>query len=358
MENDYHTNKLLKGRGAQFNPRNQFSQQERVALHIEGLDEPVERARPTNFYFEYPRKIVNRTDSPDIPLDYSSNPYQGCEHGCVYCYARNTHPYWGFSAGTDFESEIMLKPDAPALLEKELSKESWKVGPIMISGNTDCYQPAEKKYKLTRRMLEVLLKFGNPAGVITKNQLILRDLDILKEMAAKNLVHVMISITTLDEDLRRKLEPRTTTAANRLRTMEVLSNAGVPCGVMTAPIIPGLNSHEIPSIIEAASSAGALTAGMTIVRLNGAVAEVFSDWIKTAYPDRAEKVLNQIAECHGGSLGDSRFKLRMTGQGKIAGMIRDLFRNSVQKFLGDKTMPPYDLNHFRIPESKTQLSLF
>ena len=218
------------------------------------------------------------------------NPYQGCEHGCIYCYARNTHEYWGYSAGLDFERKIIAKPNAPQLMEKQFMNKNWVVSPIMFSGNTDCYQPIERKMKITRQMLEVLLNFRHPAGMITKNDLIIRDIDILQELAKLNLIHVMVSITSLNNDLRLKMEPRTVTAKNRLKVIETLNKAGIPVGVMTAPIIPGLNSDEIPDLIKAAADHGADSAGYTIVRLNGSIAEIFKDWIYKNFPDRAEKV--------------------------------------------------------------------
>ncbi|MFN8144180.1 MAG: PA0069 family radical SAM protein [Bacteroidia bacterium] len=358
MLKDRNTDKLLKGRGAQLNTKNKYLRNELVTEHIEGLDEPLELSHSTQYLLEYPKKMVNRIDSPDIPSDFSMNPYQGCEHGCVYCYARNTHQYWGYSAGLDFESKILVKPEAPKLLEAELRKKSWKPAVIMLSGNTDCYQPAERKWKLTRRMLEVLLNFRNPVSMITKNQLILRDLDLLRELSSMNLVHVAVSITSLDESLRLQLEPRTATAANRLKVIETLSKNDIPTMVMVAPIIPGLNSHEIPAIVEAAANAGARNAGMTIVRLNDAVAEIFTNWIHQAFPDKAEKVLHQIAECHGGKLSDSRFGTRMKGEGKIAESIRQLLHQSVNRFMTDRKIPPYNKSLFRIPSAFGQLNLF
>lgn len=353
------TTNFIEGRGAQFNPDQPFSKLQKVQEHFEGLDEDIQRNPSTQYFFEFPKKIINRVESPDIPTEYSMNPYQGCEHGCVYCYARNTHPYWGWSAGLDFESKIIIKKEAAVLLEQELRKKSWNVGVIMLSGNTDCYQPVERKMKITRSMLEVLLRFRNPVGMITKNSLILRDLDLLRELAALKLVHVMISITTLDEKLRQKLEPRTVTAAKRIEIISELSRAGIPCGVMIAPVIPGLNSHEIPAIAERAAAAGALQAGFTIVRLNKDVETIFSQWMHEAFPDKADKVLHQIAACHGGQPGDQRFGTRMRGEGKLAESIRDLFRNSVRKYFAEKQMPAYDSTLFRIPVSAgDQLSLF
>src|SRR4051812_18037919 len=308
----------FKGRGAQIKTENKFLKAQYVTEHIEGLDEPLLSAPTTQVFYETAKNVVNKVTSPDVGMMYSLNPYQGCEHGCIYCYARNTHAYWGFSAGMDFESKIIVKPNAANILEEEFRKKSWKPTPIMFSGNTDCYQPAERKWKITRSMLEVALDFRNPVSMISKNQLILRDLDILKQLAEMNLVHVMISITSLDEDLRLKLEPRTATAKNRLKVVETLNRNNIPAGIMVAPIIPGLNSHEIPAIVEAAANAGARTAGMTIVRLNDAVGAIFTDWINKAYPDKASKVLKLIAECHGGKLNDSRFGVRMKGEGNVA----------------------------------------
>ncbi len=358
MHNDRNTNDILKGRGAQLNTKNKFSKHKLVTEHIEGLDEPLELNHSTEYFIEHPKKMINKVDSPDLNMSFSMNPYQGCEHGCIYCYARNTHPYWGFSAGLDFETKIVVKPDAAKLLDAEFRKKSWKPASIMFSGNTDCYQPAERKWKITRAMLEVALNFRNPVGMISKNQLILRDMDILKQMAELNLVHVMISITSLDEDLRLKLEPRTATAKNRLKVVETLNANNIPTGVMVAPIIPGLNSHEIPAIVEAAANAGARGAGMTIVRLNDAVGEIFTEWIRKAYPDRAEKVLHAIASCHGGKMNDSRFGLRMKGSGSEAEMIHQLFKNSMKRFFAGRSFPDYDLSHFRRPEVNGQLGLF
>ena len=242
-------NNYFKGRGSQVNTQNPFQKQTYVTEHKEVLDEELYSNGKTHYFFETPKKIINKVKSPDVYSEYSMNPYQGCEHGCIYCYARNSHEYWGFSAGLDFERKIIIKQNAPELLEKQLMNKNWKVSPIMFSGNTDCYQPIEKKLEMTRKMLKVLLKFKQPVGMITKNSLILRDIDLLSEMAKLKLVHVMVSITSLKEDLRLAMEPRTTTAKQRLKVIEELNKAGIPAGVMTAPIIPGLNSEEIPSII-------------------------------------------------------------------------------------------------------------
>jgi DNA repair photolyase len=291
-------------------------------------------------------------------MPYSANPYRGCEHGCVYCYARNSHTYQGFSAGLDFEQNIVAKPNAPELLEALFRKKSWQPAVISLSGNTDCYQPTERKLGITRRMLEVFLKFRNPVGIITKNALVLRDLDILQELAKLNLVSVNLSITTLDEGLRRKMEPRTASAKMRLQTVKRLHEAGVPVGIMNAPIIPGLNSSEIPDILQSAGEAGAQWAGMTMVRLNGAIGEIFTDWLKRELPDRADKVLSLIKQVHGGNLNDSRWGERMRGDGPVANAIHQLFKSSRERFIPMKEHP-IDLTAFRVPPLPgSQLGLF
>lgn len=351
-------NNYFKGRGAQINTTNRFLKHTYTEEHLEMLDEQLLSDEKTQLFLEYPKKIVNTVKSPDIPLEYSMNPYQGCEHGCIYCYARNTHEYWGYSAGLDFERKIIAKPNAAQLLEKQLMNKNWRVAPIMFSGNTDCYQPMERKLKITRQMLEVLLKFRHPVGMITKNNLILRDIDILKELSALRLVHVMVSITSLREELRLKMEPRTVTAKNRLKVIEQLSKAGIPTGVMTAPIIPGLNSDEIPQLIEAAANHGAVVAGYTMVRLNGSIKDIFTDWIQKNFPDRADKVLHQIAEVHGGAVSDSRYGKRMRGEGQTAAAIHQLFKMAVKKHLSGRERVEYDLTAFRRPGETLKLGLF
>ncbi len=347
----------MKGRGAQYNPQNPYLKQEYVTAHVEGLDEPMRSNSKTEFLQEHPKKVVNKVDSPDVGLGYSLNPYQGCEHGCVYCYARNTHQYWGYGAGLDFERKIIVKENAAEALARQLESPSWQVMPIMLAGNTDCYQPIESKKKLTRQVLEVLLQYRHPVSIITKNSLILRDLDLLQELNKYDLVHTNISITTLNEGLRQKLEPRTASAAKRLQVVRQLSEAGIPVNVMTAPIIPGLNDSEIPALIKAAADAGASNAAYTIVRLNGSIGPIFEDWIRQAFPEKAEKVLSQIADCHGGSLNDSRFGVRMGGEGKFAELISKLFRVSRQKYMADRSMKPYNYSHFCQRKGK-QLGLF
>lgn len=335
------------GRGAQSSPGNRFSKQDSGLLHFEGIDELPAATVTTEFFNQQASQIANKVESPDLGLMQSVNPYQGCEHGCIYCYARNSHEYWGFSAGLDFESKIMVKQNAPELLEKLFAGRNWTPTAISLSGNTDCYQPAERTYKLTRRLLQTCLKWGNPVGIITKNSLILRDLDILKPLAQEGLLHVYISLTTLQEELRRKMEPRTATAQRRLQTLQQLSEAGIPCGVMTAPLIPGLNSHEVWELVKAGAAHGALTAGYTVVRLNGQVGQIFKEWLELHFPDRAAKVWNGICALHGGGVNDSQWGRRMSGSGQEAENIKQLFRAARRKFMEGRQMPPYNMNRFR-----------
>lgn len=352
MQSEY-----IKGRGSQLKTANPYSKQTVVQEHIEGLDEPLIGEIHTQVYMEHAKKIVNKIESPDVGMQFSVNPYQGCEHGCIYCYARNSHQYWGFSAGLDFESKLIVKQNAAQLLDETFADKKWKPAVISLSGNTDCYQPIERKYKLTRSLLEVCLKYKNPVGIITKNQLILRDIDLLIELNKHQLVQVFVTITSLNEDIRLKLEPRTATYKNRLKVIEELTKHGIPCGVMIAPIIPGLTNYDIPKVMEAAANAGAYTAGYTIVRLNGAIGELFTDWVHKNYPNAAHKILNQIAECHGGNLNDSRFSKRMSGDGKIADSIKQLFTLSKRKHLSNKPKYGFNLNAFERP-LKGQLELF
>ncbi len=355
MENN--PDNYFKGRGAQINVHNRFLKQRVVQEHIEMIDEPLLQEAKTELIETHPKTIINKVESPDL-MGLSMNPYQGCEHGCIYCYARNAHEYWGYSAGLDFERKIIVKKNAAELLAKELSNPKHQPEPIMFSGNTDCYQPVERKLGITRQMLEVLLKYKHPAAMITKNNLILRDLDILQEMAKLKLVHVMISITGLDENMRLKLEPRTATYKNRLEVIRELAKAGIPVGVMTAPIIPGINSHEIPAVIAAAAEAGATTAGYTIVRLNGAIGEIFKDWLEKNFPDRANKVWNQICAMHGGQVNDSRYGTRMRGEGHEAASIRQLFKIAVKKHGLDKDDFEFDLTLYDPHAGDAQLRLF
>jgi DNA repair photolyase len=356
MENAEDT--YIKGRGAQFNPNTRFQQHAYVQEHVEGLDEEFILKEKTEIIYTYPKTIINKVESPDIGAQYSLNPYQGCEHGCIYCYARNSHEYWGYSAGLDFERKIIVKKNVIEVLEKQFSNKKWKAQPIMLSGNTDCYQPIERELEMTRKILQTCLKYKHPVGIITKNALIKRDLDILSELAAFNLVHVMVSITGTDEKVRQLLEPRTATYKSRFGVIETLAKYKIPCGVMVAPIIPGINNHEIPNVLEQAGNAGAGSAGITIVRLNGAIEQIFKDWLFKTFPDRAEKVWNQICECHGGKVNDSRFGTRMRGEGKIAESIMQLFRLSRSRFIQRDEKFEFNCDDFNYKANDIQLSLF
>ncbi|XOV94752.1 MAG: PA0069 family radical SAM protein [Bacteroidota bacterium] len=339
---------MLRGRGAQYNPSNPFSKQEISQTHLEGIDEDILSENPNvQLFYESVKNPLSKNDSPDLKLGYSINPYQGCEHGCVYCYARNSHTYWGFSAGLDFESKIIVKNDIASQLERRFLAQGWKCQSIMLSGNTDCYQPVERKLKLTRSILEVALKYQNPISIITKNSLVLRDIDLLKELTRNKLVHVYFSLNTLNESLRRLMEPRTASHQKKLRAIEELSKEGIPVGVMNAPIIPGLNHHEVPEILKHASEAGAMAAGYTVVRLNGQVSSIFKDWLIKHYPDRSHKVIHQIESMHNGRLNDSEWGRRLTGEGNHATMIAQLFKMAKQKYFAGKEMPQLNTTSFR-----------
>ena len=334
---------FIKGRGAQHNTPNKSLQhiyEKREDFlefcRIEGEEADNNR---TQYIPIFPKTIVNKVTSPDIGMSYSMNPYQGCEHGCIYCYARNAHEYWGYSAGLDFERKILIKKSAPELLEQKLKSKRWKATTIVLSGNTDCYQPAEKKFKITRDCLKVFLKYQHPVGIITKNALILRDLDILKDLTKNQLVGVNVSVTSLSEKTRRLLEPRTATIKKRLETIRVLSENNIPVNAMLAPMIPGINSHELLKLAKTVSEHGALSFAFTVVRLNGAIGQIFTDWIKKTMPDRADKVLHLIQDCHGGSLNDSRFGIRTRGEGKIAAQIHDMAILARKKYFSKKVFP-------------------
>ncbi|MFH4969159.1 PA0069 family radical SAM protein [Gaetbulibacter sp. M240] len=333
----------IKGRGAQRQLNNRFFELSHELrddfLEYCRLEGEASDSNKTIYSEVFPKTIVNKVTSPDVGMMYSMNPYQGCEHGCIYCYARNSHEYWGFGSGLDFERRILIKKNAPKLLEDVLKKKSWKAETIVMSGNTDCYQPAEQQFEITRQCLEVFLKYKHPVGIITKNALILRDLDLLEALAKDKLVTVSISITSLSEDTRRILEPRTVSIKKRLETVKVLSENGIPVNVMLAPIIPSINSHEILPLAKAASEHGASSIGHIVVRLNGAVGLLFKDWIEKTMPERAEKVLHQIEACHEGHLNDSEFGRRMRGSGKIAQQINDLMRLAKHKYFRENEKP-------------------
>jgi DNA repair photolyase len=316
-------------RGAPENPGNRF---EKIHLEPDPDWNPDDSPLPrTQFLVDQSRNAIAYNDSPDLGFGASVNPYRGCEHGCIYCYARPTHEYLGFSAGLDFESKIMVKENAPELLRAELSSAKWKPQVIVMSGVTDCYQPVERKLKLTRRCLEVLLEFRNPVAIITKNFLVTRDIDLLSELAKYNCASVCVSVTTLDTELRKVMEPRTSPPQARLNTIRKLSEAGIPVSVNVAPIIPGLTDHEIPAILKAAAEAGATSAGFTVVRLPHGDKALFENWLTTHFPDRKEKVLNRIKAMRGGKLYDAQWGKRMRGEGIFAEQIAQMFEVARRK---------------------------
>ncbi|HUR09774.1 MAG TPA: PA0069 family radical SAM protein [Flavitalea sp.] len=322
----------IKGRGSQINTPNKFLKTERVKEHAEAIDDWEEPLVETQFLEDHAKGLVNKVDSPDVGMWYSMNPYQGCEHGCIYCYARNSFEYWGYSAGLDFERKIIVKKNAPDLLRKFLMNPRWDCKPIGLSGNTDCYQPAEKKFRITRQLLEICLEFNQPVGIITKNAGVLRDKDILSKMGEKNIVTVNVSVTSFDEELRRVMEPRTTTAKQRIRILQELNDVGVRTNVLLGPMIPGLNEHEMHDILQASSEAGTKSSGYTFIRLNGAIKLLFHDWLYKNFPDRADKVWHLIEKSHGGKVNDSEFGRRMRGEGEIANMISRQFDMYNKKF--------------------------
>ncbi|MEO9805760.1 MAG: PA0069 family radical SAM protein [Reichenbachiella sp.] len=352
----------IKGRGAQINPDNRFFEHnyEKDLSFLQHLHQAGEKEnKPKTEYIQvHPKTIVNKVTSPDLGFSYSMNPYQGCEHGCIYCYARNTHEYWGYSAGTDFESKILIKENAADLLRAHFKSKSWRPSPIMLSGNTDCYQPIERKLKITRSLLEVCLKYRHPVGLITKNAMILRDLDILSEMARMKLAKVVISLTSLKDKTRSILEPRTSAVGIRLNAIRSLSDAGIPTMVMMAPIIPSINNMEIMKLAEKVAENGATDLAYTIIRLNGIIPEIFTDWLEKNYPDRVDKVLNQIKDLHGGTLNDSRFKLRMRGEGELSNHIHQMFAMAKRKYGLGLEKHPFDLKLFRRSVDENQLELF
>jgi DNA repair photolyase len=352
-----------KGRGSQINPPNRFGGPVHV-LDLEEVEHDQEyldslHNRPTEYLPDHARSIVAENDSPDVGFRYSINPYRGCSHGCSYCYARPTHEFFGLNAGLDFETKIFVKEDAPALFRAFLSRPGWQPETIALSGVTDCYQPAERTFRLTRGCLEVAAEFQQPLSIITKNALVLRDLDILRGMAQSRLVHVSLSVTTLDAALVRSMEPRTSTPAARLRAITALREAGIPVRVMVAPVIPGLNDTEVPAILDAAHAAGAQHAVYTLVRLPLTVAPVFLEWLQREQPARAQKIESRIRGMRGGKLNNSQFGARMRGSGEMVDQIAGLFRTVARKHGLDAGLPPCDVTRFCPPPPRTgQLRLF
>ena len=349
------------GRGAQADPPNRFVawREEPDFDHLESADDLDVRPVKTQFIVDHSRSIVSENDSPDVPFRFSVNPYRGCEHGCAYCYARPTHEYLGYNAGLDFESRIMVKEQAPELLRDWLARDGYRPELIAFSGVTDCYQPAERRFELTRRCLQVAADSGQPVGIVTKNALVARDIDILQRMAEQRTVRVMLSVTTLDADLGRKLEPRTSSPAAKLRTMRELSSAGIETVVMVAPIIPGLNDNEIPAILSAAKDAGAVSAHFILLRLPLTVRPVFTDWLEKAVPSKKDKIESLIRQCRDGDLNNSEFGTRMRGQGNIAEQIAQSFKVFARKCEIDRKLPPLETRFFRPPvPTSGQLRLF
>lgn len=352
-----------RGRGSQIDPPNRFGgtyhEIDFEAWEPDEDDLERVRKRPTDYLPDRARTIVTKNDSPDVGFRYSINPYRGCSHGCSYCYARPTHEYLGFNAGLEFETKILVKEDAPALFREFLMRDGWAGEPIALSGVTDCYQPAERDFRLTRGLLEVASSARQPMTIITKNARILRDLDLLAEMARAATVHVYISITTLDAGLARAMEPRTSTPAARLRAVKELSERGVPVGVLVAPVIPGLTEDEMPAILAEAGGAGARAAGYVLLRLPLAVAPVFDEWLRRTYPDRYERVMGRIRGARGGALNVSEFGTRMVGTGELARQIESVFRLFRRRYGLDGGLPPLDSSQFRPPlPDSGQLRLF
>ena len=314
---------VLRGRGAPGNPAGRF---ERLAVVSERVDDDDERPPlATEIYRDTSKSILSYNDSPDVGMAVYLNAYRGCEHGCIYCYARPYHEYLGLSAGVDFESKIFVKENAAALLRKELMAKSWTPQAIGFSGVTDPYQPVERQLKLTRACVEVMLDFRNPVGIVTKSHTVTRDIDLLRELGKYRAAQVMLSITTLDDSLAEVMEPRASRPQRRLDAVRALADAGVPVGVMVAPIIPGLTDHEVPAILKAAADAGATSAGRTVVRLPYGVKDLFSDWLAAHFPDRKDKVLNRLRAIRHGKLNDSTFGERMSGDGPFAESIQQMF---------------------------------
>ncbi|MEB3287952.1 MAG: PA0069 family radical SAM protein [Vampirovibrionales bacterium] len=351
-----------RGRGALINPTGRFEKIELSRYQEEMTPEWLEALentdRKTQYFKDHTQSIVTFNDSPDVGFDASINPYRGCEHGCIYCYARPTHEYLGLSAGLDFESKIFVKTDAAGLLRKKLASTSWEPIPIAMSGVTDPYQPAERLFKITRQCLEVLLEFRNPVGMITKNHLITRDIDLLCQLAELNLVRVLISVTSLNETITNVMEPRTARPAMRLRAIGELSQAGIPVGVMMGPIVPGLTDHEIDKILQSAAEAGARFATHTILRLPYGVKEIFPNWLEAHFPDRKNKVLNRLKDMRNGELNDNRFGHRMGGGGPFGDLIRLRFKKAKERYGLNQPQAPLSLDWFKKKHPEQQLKLF
>ncbi|HUI30015.1 MAG TPA: PA0069 family radical SAM protein [Candidatus Acidoferrales bacterium] len=326
----------ISGRSSGFNPQNRFEEVVLVPTDDDSRffpdEDQTERKVETKFFVDTSKTALAKNDSPDVGFTYSINPYRGCEHGCIYCYARPSHEFLGFSSGLDFETKIMVKQNAAELLREAFMKKSWEPQVVAMSGDTDCYQPVERKLKITRRCLEVFLEFRNPVGIVTKNFLITRDLDILIELAKLELVSVAISITSLNQDLTKKMEPRTSSPAKKLEAIEILAKNSIPVGVLIAPVVPGLTDEEIPSILREVSSRGGTFAGLQMLRLPYAVKDLFVDWIRREFPDRENRIIGRIKQVRRGKMNSSEFKERMRGTGETARAIHQLFYASCKKY--------------------------
>ena len=358
MEKD-NINKGIRGRGTSESPDARFLDTTRNAIDDgwDGMDPPEPVL--TTVTQEHPKTIISHNQSPDIPFEASINPYRGCEHGCIYCYARPSHAYMDLSPGIDFETRLFAKPDAAQLLRAELSKRNYKCTPIALGSNTDPYQPIEREWKITRSLLEVLNEFNHPLTIVTKSSLVERDLDILGELAQKRLVQVMVSVTTLDIDLARKLEPRATAPWRRLETIVRLKQAGVPTGVMFAPVIPVLNDPEMEKVLTRAADAGALTAGYVMLRLPHEVKQLFRTWLQTHYPLKAGHVMNRVSDIRGGRDNDPEFSSRMRGTGIYAAIIEQRFRAICERVGLNRTEVELETALFRrTAKQKNQMELF
>jgi len=352
-------NVQMRGRGAASNPAVRFDRLS--AQHVDDgwdRDEELPVLR-TQVSIEVPRRVISKNTSPDLSFDRSINPYRGCEHGCIYCFARPSHAYLGLSAGLDFETRLIARPDAPAILEKELRNPRYKPAMIAIGTNTDPYQPIEKEHQIMRGILEVLARFNHPVGIVTKGTMIERDIDILAPMAALGLVRVGMSITTLDKKTSRAMEPRVPLPATRLRTIRRLTDAGIPVRVMVAPVVPALTDHELEAILAAAAQAGAVAASSIVLRLPREVSGLFQDWLGEAFPDRAARVMARVRELHGGQDYDPDFGKRMTGQGKWADLMRQRFQLATRRLGLDRKLPALRSDLFQVPpQVGDQMSLF
>jgi DNA repair photolyase len=352
--------KAPKGRGAQSNAAGRFESLQREAFDDGWTDlDPEPKPLRTVLHIDRAKRIIARNDSPDIGFDQSINPYRGCEHGCIYCYARPTHAYLGLSPGLDFESQLYVKPDAARLLERELSRKGYEPRPIHVGGNTDPYQPIERRLRVTRQVIEVLDRFNHPFSIITKNAMITRDLDLLAPLAERNLVRAAVSITTLDRRLARAMEPRAATPERRFEAVRRLSEAGVPCTVGVAPIIPGLNDHELESILKRAAAAGAAGAHFTVLRLPLEIKDLFREWLAAERPDRAARVMSLVRQMRGGKDYDSNWNTRMKGQGPIADLIAARFAAARRRYGLDGERVSFDVKRFRVPpKAGDQMDLF